>query len=364
MVDLSRWLSNPSPIFISVPVMIYGLVMIKRRRSPQWWWPVVALMLGLNLQFEIASEIWFLPAVALLVAFDRDMRPTLKTAALSAGVFLATLMPQIIFDLRHDGILRQGIAAHFADSSKGPAFAFNWELIVERWQQFSDIFASLLIHRNYDLIKIIALLVGLALWTPVFRKSSLLLLTLLLLPLGVLTFYQGNEGNFYSYYLIGTFPIFLLLLAGAMSWYASQPGLIVLPLMLLLFFLNHNSVMLKNSLSAGVDGPEHISLGNQLQAIDWIYQDAAAEPFNLDVYVPPVIPYAYDYLFPWYGQKHYQTQPSDEPVELLYTLYEVDPPHPERLAAWMLRQAGVGQVEAYQQFGGIVVQRRERLNWP
>ncbi len=47
--------------------MVYGLVMIKKQQKAQYWWPVVALMLGLNLQFEIASEIWFLPAVLLLV---------------------------------------------------------------------------------------------------------------------------------------------------------------------------------------------------------------------------------------------------------------------------------------------------------
>ena len=32
LVSLSRWLSNPSPIFTSVPVMIYGLLQIIERR--------------------------------------------------------------------------------------------------------------------------------------------------------------------------------------------------------------------------------------------------------------------------------------------------------------------------------------------
>ncbi len=33
-------------------------------------------------------------------------------------------------------------------------------------------------------------------------------------------------------------------------------------------------------------------LRDQLSVLDWIYQDAEGRAFNVDVYVPPVIPYA------------------------------------------------------------------------
>jgi len=46
----------------------------------------------------------------------------------------------------------------------------------------------------------------------------------------------------------------------------------------------------------------------------------------------------------------------------LYTLYEIDPPHPERLDAWLARQDGIGKVEETVKFGGITVERRERKN--
>ncbi len=289
------------------------------------------------------------------------MRPQLKTAAISALVFLATLAPQVIFDLRHDGILRQGIIENFAASDKPAAFAWDAEALVERWKQYVNIYSNLLIRGDHSLLKLTVLLSSLMLLFPAFRKNSKVLLALILSPVLILSFYQGNHGNFYSYYMIGTFPIFLIFIAGAMSWYWRHPGLRLLPLLFLLFFFKYNGSLLKSTLQAGVDGQEHISLGNQLQAIDWIYHDAAGREFNVDVYVPPVVPYAYDYLIPWYGNKTYQTQPVKEQVDLLYTLYEVDPQHPERLAAWALRQAGIGEVEEYERFGGIVVQRRERL---
>ena len=51
----------------------------------------------------------------------------------------------------------------------------------------------------------------------------------------------------------------------------------------------------------------------------------------------------------------------EKQISLLYTLYEVDPPHPERLEVWLKRQATIGMVEEEAAFGGIVVQRRKRI---
>jgi hypothetical protein len=104
-------------------------------------------------------------------------------------------------------------------------------------------------------------------------------------------------------------------------------------------------------------GPTEIVLQNQLIAVNWIKFDAGEEKFNIDVYVPPVIPHSYDYLFLWNNIK----QETNQTI-LLYTLYEVDPPHPERLEAWLKRQEKIGKVIYEEKFGGITVQRRERIN--
>ena len=104
-----------------------------------------------------------------------------------------------------------------------------------------------------------------------------------------------------------------------------------------------------------------IVLNRQMAAIDWIYKDANGREFNVDEYVPPVIPYAYQYLFQWLGEVKYKAQPLTKNVDLLYTLYEVDPDHPERLQAWLDRQKGIGTVLEEQKFGGIVVQERQRI---
>lgn len=359
LIDLSRWLSNPSPIFVSVPLMILGLIFIRENYYKTFWWAVVALMLGLNLQFEIASEIWFIPALGLLALFYKEYRPTIKEFVMGTVIFLSTLIPQVLFDILHDGLMRKGIAEHFASGK--PTFIFDLTKVLSRITQFQDIYASIYAQGSHKLILIfVALFFLLFVVQSKFRDKVMPLFVLFTTPFFILLFYHGNEGNFYSYYMIGTFPIFVLLTSITFARYLRYFPVSLLILLFLGIFLNTNYIHTKNFLIAGVDGPTHITLGNQLQAIDWIYQDANGRPFNVDTYVPPVIPYSYEYLYWWRGKK-YNTQPSEEHLPLLYTLYEVDPPHPERLEAWQKRQQGIGKIENTVQFGGIYVNKRTRI---
>jgi len=126
-------------------------------------------------------------------------------------------------------------------------------------------------------------------------------------------------------------------------------------------FIYKNMAEYKKAYLLNVNDYKTIVLNRQMAAIDWIYKDANGREFNVDEYVPPVIPYAYQYLFQWLGEVKYKAQPLTKNVDLLYTLYEVDPDHPERLQAWLDRQKGIGTVLEEQKFGGIVVQERQRI---
>jgi hypothetical protein len=126
-------------------------------------------------------------------------------------------------------------------------------------------------------------------------------------------------------------------------------------------FLQSNLDVTLSRLSDGGDGPNTIIYSNQRKAMDWIFTDAKGVEFNTDYYVPPVIPYAYTYLENWYSDGLNKPGLTHNESGLLYTLYEEDPPHPERLEAWLARQKGIGVVIYQQKFGGITVQRRVRI---
>lgn len=325
MVDLSRWLSNPSPVLTTVPLMLYGMVSVLRGRTPQFWLPVVALMLGLNLQFEMASEIWFIPVVViLLVLRGRTLQVTRRTALISIAIFLLTLVPQVIFDIRHEGIMRNAIIQNFTHP-QSPSFGFNPTTIRSRLTLFTETYTYILSpYYSWTLPLLFFLFVPILFFAKV-RRGFVLPLIFFLTPLTILTFFIGNSGNFYTYYLIGTFPIFILLVSGILSVYLSRlTPAFFFAIILIFFALIGNFRVLNDFFRQGIDGPNSITIRNQLDNIDWIYQTASGRPFRVEVYVPPVIPYSYDYLFRWYGQNKYGYVPDKNTPDLEFILYEND----------------------------------------
>jgi hypothetical protein len=197
-------------------------------------------------------------------------------------------------------------------------------------------------------------------------KTLLLLLIFIGIPMIGYFFFQGNFGNIYDYYMTGYYlPMLLVFSIGLGFLWKNLIGKIIL-ISFLITFLNLNWPLVQNLMAAGTDGPTHITLGNQLQAVNWVFENASElDEFNVDVYVPPVIPHAYDYLFLWQATKRCGNNlcgmVKEPQKEVVYVLYEVDPPHPDRLSNWLGRYLGTSNVEEEVKFGGITVQRRKRI---
>ncbi|GAG18312.1 unnamed protein product, partial [marine sediment metagenome] len=88
---------------------------------------------------------------------------------------------------------------------------------------------------------------------------------------------------------------------------------LVVLLVLLLIFLVNAGPRLKQPFLGYPEGNSG-TFKNQRLVIDWIYQDAEGEDFNVYVYTPPIYDFHYQYLFWWYGNKTYHY----EPVEYSY----------------------------------------------
>jgi len=249
----------------------------------------------------------------------------------------------------------------------GNSFSFpTWVFILGRVNLISGYFSQLIFHSIYD--KEILILLGIGIVVLLYLKDLLkndkfkIVFLLLMSPVLGMVFFQGNYGNLYMYYLTGYYLIFLLTLAVSLG-YIFKNSLIgkIVTIAFLAIFLSQNYPLVKGYIMTKGDDRSQIILENQRAAIDWIYEDAGGKDFNVDEYVPPVIPYAYNYLFEWLGTNQYHKLPVEPQVPLLYTLYEVDSPHPERLAAWTARQKGIGKIEKTADFGGITVERRVRI---
>jgi hypothetical protein len=174
-------------------------------------------------------------------------------------------------------------------------------------------------------------------------------------------FFSGNNGNLYDYYFTGYYLIFILVFSFLLI--EMSKGILgkVLLILFLGIFVYKNAASYKENYFGNINDYKSVTLGTQLPAVDWIYKNANGTPFNVDEYVPPVIPYSYNYLFQWLGSTKYGTYPLTKNVDLLYTLYEEDIDHPERLQAWLNRQKGIGTINKEEKFGIIVVQERTRI---
>ena len=344
-------------------------------RNLFWGWTSLGFIAGLSLfHFGSSGEFFYFPALVVFAVWQviRHKRGALNGFKKVAGVkavlaslfaILLTASPLILFDFLEGHILSNTLNKFLF---QGESFKSDFQTVFnERMEFYYSVFTSKLFHwiRDREQFLLVALAVGFVGSLPKIIKNDYVKIVLLVMvsPLVGLLFFQGNFGNIYDYYLTGYYLIFLLVVAIVLGqiWKFKLGKLFVLYFFYV--FLSWNGMVTRYHIIAGVDGPNTIAFGNQKQAIEWVYEDAAGREFNTDVYVPPVIPHAYNYLFTWYGSMDQYYPVKEEHVDLLYTLYEVDPPHPERLDEWMVRQAGIGSVEEEASFGGITVQRRKRF---
>lgn len=367
MVYASRWLSNPTPMLLISMLLIWCLFRVVSGK--RWYYVPIAFLSGVSLfHFGSSGEFFMLFAI-LIIALIGSVKgksialPSFKIILLSAVAFLATASPLIIFDLRHDGILRAGISKFFvADASFDVSKSIN---LSERINFLQDVFYSKIFHgKDVSQVSLtIFVMASFLVIAPkiVGNKKILALVIFLAAPFVGFMLFRGNQGNVYDYYLTVYYLPFILLLSVVLRKIIST-GWGVVPFLLIAYlFIQSNIPPLRSYISDGLDGPTTISFGNQKQAIEWVYKDAAGRKFNTDFYVPPVIPHSYKYLFTWYESKSDFNGLVEERVDLLYTISEVDPPHPDRVEAWRKRQEGIASIEETVNFGGISVERRKRI---
>lgn len=358
LVTFSRWLSNPTPLPFFTMIALLGLYSFINGKQKALIW--TSFVVGLCLQLEAASAAFFLPAILVILIWKREVFKNKKVIIFSFLAFFATLLPQILFDIRHDGVLRTAFR-RFLISEKSFKLSL-WETFKLRLSTYYDVFFGKLFPDSKLLrgVSLASISAGLLFFKKrIFSPGGKLLIIWLVTPLVGLLFYQGNHGYVWDYYFTGVVPAFIILFAAFLSFLLEKKALQVGVMIFLLLFAVTNIRFISNYHKTGIG----ITLKAQRWAIDWVYKDAGEEEFNIDAYVPPQIYYSYFYLFKWYGNKKYGREPEVKLVKNLYTLYEPDGEHPQFLQGWLLRQDTIGKVIKSDFWGDITVQKRERISY-
>lgn len=368
LVTASRWFSNPTPMLLISMLLVWSLFLIIDGK--RWAWVMLSFLLGMAMQFGSATEVFLFPAIGVFAFWQRAKLPNKKILFYSLVAQLITFLPQIVFDFRNNGVLSSAILKFLF---KEESFKLSFQdLVASRMKLYFEVFFSKIFPADGGYRLPFLLIAGASIVfniNGILRNEKLVaVLIVFLSPLLGMFFFQGNSGNVYDYYFTGYYFIFVLIFAVALSYLKTHPLGTLLIILFLFLFLRENLSVVSRYLKTDTSRPDSITLDSQLKTVNWILQDSqGAGKFNVDVYVPPVIPYSWDYLFLWQTTRRCGRDRCNlelgENVPLLYTVYEIDPPHPERLEAWLARQSGIGMVEETQKFGGITVERRRRISY-
>jgi 4-amino-4-deoxy-L-arabinose transferase-like glycosyltransferase len=99
----SRWLSNPTPIYLTSISIFYLMVLILKNKKNYYWY-LIYFLVGISLQFELASAVFYLPILLVFTIWQRQ-KISFKVFFVSCLFLTVTLIPQLWFNFKHDNIL-------------------------------------------------------------------------------------------------------------------------------------------------------------------------------------------------------------------------------------------------------------------
>lgn len=296
----------------------------------------LGILNGLALQTQAALGILILPwsIISLVLANGLDLRNGFKkTTAILIG-FGLTLIPQLIYDLRHNFIITTTLFQQFTGQTNilSQSLPFNTRL-ADRYQNFLQIIRESnhlhpTITTGLFIISLIYVLYQIFLRTRKQAKTNpttyyLLPITLLLLSVILYLIYPPALKDWFikglSVPIIMIVSLFLTDLANGFQpsqWsttfkrYIKYHKLLAATILLLslIFTIKEQTKHIQASQIYRHEDPSNLS--NQLIVIDWIYQQANKQPFQVYSYLPSIYDYSYQHLFWWYGTKTYGYQPT------------------------------------------------------
>lgn len=301
---------NPNPVVLLMPFFIWSILLYLQKNlltlSILIWF-----LAGLFFNFEIIFGI-FVPIIIVAILLVTGKGNYLKTRNFWIGslFFVLALLPQIIFDIKHQFNMSKAVFGYFSQSSGSFEILSRINLV---FKTFREVLGGVLMNSQI-LQMIFYFLAGLLIlnlkkyqteknYLPlvVFVIIAITFLGFVILPFDIGTWHIGGIASLYiilfglgTHYLLERFK-FIGKLMGF--------GIVLLVIIISINSLKEQSSF-RNSNDVSV-------LRNEIAAIDYVYKEANGQNFKTYVYIPSVIDYPYQYLFWWYGQKKYGYLPLD-----------------------------------------------------
>lgn len=325
VISYSLWLSNPSP---ALPFIILAYYFFYRAfGGKQQYLPLASLMLAISVSFDMIIIVHLLGAIALYFIYNKKKIP-FKALALSLASFLLPLINYPIFEIRNKFLMTKNFLRLFV--SQNPQLKSVFDYLTVYFNGLSREFSNILfpIHGFFAGL----LMLGLFFYlyqkiksTPPAKSPWALILVMLLTNLPTFLIIAAVTNSEFSYFGVNAaaallFAVFIKeLIAKRKNAFAT---------ILLFLTLVGNLVAWQNYLPEAqrklFDSQRGVILKDNLEAIDYTYQQAKGDDFFVDtVTVPLFTNTLWDYLYQWYGKEKYGYLPKEKPdTKIQYLLIE------------------------------------------
>jgi 4-amino-4-deoxy-L-arabinose transferase-like glycosyltransferase len=355
------WSPNIAPIFVILA--LYCLYEIYSQKSSKLrYFFLLGFLLALISESGIVFGFLFMFGVILSLIFVARKSVSIKSIiSFFLGIFVI-FSPRIIFEFRHQFLMTRAFINFLASGDSGKTTDLLGIFLTRVIFLFNN-FNSAITAENKILGLVTIIFMALTLiaffkyaseMIKKFIKTSLIIVAVFLL--GLVLF----RHELWAHYLVGLPIVFILLFAITVNLIGRKlknktfSSLIVV----LLFLINLNPIGLIYNIGKPLWIGDASVYRNQIEAIDYVYNQAKGNNFKYIVYTPPVHDYTYRYLFKWYGLKKYHYLSSSD-SNLAFFILEPDPQFPFRLTEWLKFREKDGVVIKTEKFkSGIIVQTR------
>ena len=279
--------------------LCYQLVIGKNK-----FFPLLIFVYSFSATTHLVSISLVIPIIVSI--FLTTKKPSLKQLLFSFILLIVPLSPLILFDLRHQFINSKSLLNFISSSGNNdnPPYLF----LRTYWRS-----VNLLFLKNYYLIAAERIIIILTIIISVFlqknRKIKIFLISWILTPIILLSFYHGNIPEYY--YGSGNI-ITPILISFILAKY-----LLIKPLVLLCSAILIFQIYFFPSIPTG------ITLKNKIEAVSYIVNQKKDSVFNVSYDLPLGWDNGYQYLFTYLGKL-----PQNTPEGHLYSISLSSNPSP------------------------------------
>ncbi len=309
-IEEARVMWNPS---WTVMTLLTTLACLWQSRRQPWWLTASALAFGLCLQTELAYAIFMAPVLGIWVLSQIKWSNksqgiyTWQVLAASVVALGLTLIPQLLFEVKYDGLITRSLIKEMGDTTKQVALSQVW---ADRPSAMAKEMVRVVTGTtvNYQWWWLGFWLMGAwAITRPKLSPEAKTLWWLWALPLFGFMWHRGNYGYFFNYYLSPHYALTLAVLVMALAnWWQNRRWRWLAGTILVLylgFFVRYAKA---NFTIANFE----YTAAKQIEALRVARQLTASPTAPIEVFVPNLVPVAYQYLSEWLSRTG-QAEPID-----------------------------------------------------